>query len=122
VKLLNHQNGEVSFGVSQKSDRCYPRNIKTEYSCLRVILLKQNSATKKLEWVMGKTGNWARDTYLECDQLEKGTYFIYVQIDWYKLETPDPESQYLCFNSYGSGPVTFCDNECSTWSKKEVLS
>ena len=67
----------MTFGVSQKSDRCYPTNITTDYSCLRVILVKQN-ADKKLEWVMGTTGNWERDTYLECDKLVKGTYFIFV--------------------------------------------
>jgi len=60
---------------------------------------------------MGNKGNWARDTYLEFCELKKGTSYIFVQVDWSKFEIPDPESQYLSFNSYGSGPVTFYENE-----------
>jgi hypothetical protein len=81
----------------------------------------------KLEWVAGATGNQERDTYIECESLEKGTYFIYAQMDWYQFATPDPESQFVAVNSYGSAPVKFGADKASRiaddklWTKCEVL-
>lgn len=118
-------NGLQTFAVSQKSERCYPKATTVEYSCSRVILVKD--VGNKLEWVQGTTGNQERDTYLECGVLEKGTYFIFVQMDWYKFETPDPDSQFLAFNSYGAAPVKFGADKASRiaddklWTKAEVL-
>lgn len=117
--------GLQTFAVSQKSERCYPAATTVEYSSCRVILVKD--VGNKLEWVQGTTGNQERDTYLECGVLDKGTYFIFVQVDWYKLETPDPDSQFLAVNSYGAAPVNFGPDKASRiaddklWTKAEAL-
>jgi hypothetical protein len=90
-------------------------------------LLFENPDSHLFEWVVGKRGLYDRDTYLESENnsfidLKKGTYYIYVQVEWFKHETFDPESQYLSFNSYGSSKVSFCENECNKFTKKEILS
>lgn len=80
----------------------------------------------KLEWVAGTTGQ-ERDTYIECESLEKGTYFVFAQMDWYAFATPDPDSQFIAVNSYGAAPVKFGADKASRiaddklWTKVEVL-
>jgi len=81
----------------------------------------------KLEYIACATGNQERDTYIECESLEKGTYFIYAQMDWYQFATADPDSQFVAMNSYGSAPVKFGADKASRiaddklWTKCEVL-
>ena len=84
----------------------------------------------KLEWVIGdKNGDGSidRDTYLQRENnsyldLKAGIYWVYIQTEWHEFETPDPASQYLSINSYGSSKVTFMENESENWPKKEVLT
>lgn len=48
-------------------------------------------------------------------------------MDWYALATPDPDSQFLAFNSYGAAPVKFGLDKASRveddklWTKANVL-
>ena len=48
-------------------------------------------------------------------------------MDWYKFQTPDPDSQFLAVNSYGAAPVKFGADMASRiaddklWTKSEVL-
>lgn len=48
-----------------------------------------------------------RDTYLECDNLEEGEYFLYIEIDW---QTESAAANHnFCITSYGVSKLTFLD-------------
>ena len=73
--------GEQTFAISQKDERCYPRDTKHEYSNCRMILVKPTNGkdlSQGLEFIKGTKGLQERDTYLECGELNKGIYFLFV--------------------------------------------
>ena len=60
----------------------------------------------KFNYVKGIKGFKERDSYLECEGLPKGKYFIYVEMEW-----ADQQFEF-CVNAYGPGH-SIIDFECS---------
>ena len=120
---------EQTFAVSQKDERCYARNTNHEYSNCRVILVKSKNnkdLSSGLEFIRGTKGLQERDTYLECGELNKGVYFLYVQMDWFEAATPDLDSC-INVNCYGKGVTLFRGDfakriaDDKLYSKQKVL-
>jgi len=48
-------------------------------------------------------------------------------MDWFKMQSPDPDSQFISINAYGTGNVSFQHDLASRtdgdklWSKTDVL-
>ena len=59
----------------------FPKNAGYEYSNTRMCLAKVDEEGC-LSFVCGTTGLKSRDTYLECEQLDAGDYFLFTEVDW----------------------------------------
>jgi len=70
-------------------------------------------------FIKGTKGYQDRDTYIEVDDLEKGTYYLFVEMEWNDA-TPSAER---CFNvtDYGPGKTSFFADEAGAYSLEKVL-
>ena len=69
---------------------------------MRIIVLKIINGIDLdggVEWVNGTFLHFEKDSYLECDNLKKGTYKVYVEWDWQSY-VPN-EKKVFCISSYG---------------------
>lgn len=77
--------GMHTFSISQICERMFPRYSGYEYSHVRMFLIQvdtKDDGLKVLKYVNGVSDIKERDTYLECDDLKEGEYFLFVEIDW----------------------------------------
>jgi calpain-15 len=122
VKMQVGQAGHHTVSVSQKDERCFPRNSGYEYNNCRFILMQLKDAhgiSSGVTFMKGTKGYQDRDTYIEMDDLEKGTYYLFVEMEWNDT-TPSAER---CFNvtDYGPGKTSFLADEAGAYSIDKVL-
>jgi len=76
-----------------------------EYSSARITLVKLAAETfsKGALFIGGNSSVAQRDTYLECQDLEEGQYFLLAEIDW----VDDSVEQECNITSYGPTKINF---------------
>ena len=75
----------ISISFNDRSFADKSRNIK--YSSCRFIVAKavnDYDTTDGVQYKQGMYEHWERDYYIECDHLEQGKYFVFVEIDWHE--------------------------------------
>ena len=70
----------------------------------------------ELTYVKGVSG-WERDNHAEFENLPKGEYFIFVEMDWAE-KTEDTE---FCITCYGYSKTFFLRDEKSLFDKVALL-
>ena len=77
--------GDYTFCASQKNKTDIKKNANYKYSSVRIIVVRVLNGTDiegGVEWVNGTFEHFEKDSYLECDNLKKGTYMVFVEWDW----------------------------------------
>lgn len=85
IKMKVSRAGQHTFGVSQYGERLLPRGAQYKYANCIAYLVKAKRGTDSLDgchFIGKKVTRQDRDTYIECGDLEKGTYFLYVDMEW----------------------------------------
>lgn len=121
MRLVISNNGEHTVSTSQTDERCFNRNSKYEYSYCRMILAKIIKDSDKVEeldlkYVKAASG-WDRETHIVMESLEKGDYFVFVELDWNE-STEDTE---FCSTCYGASKSFFLRDEKSLYNKNDIL-
>ena len=98
MKVIVTTPGEYTFSISQKSDRMFDEDSGYEYSNCRLLVL--NSSNNPIK---GKSDIKSRDCFVQCQNLEAGTYHIFCEIDW----LPVTEEKTFAVTSYGKDTVDF---------------
>lgn len=85
--------GTHTFSISQLGERMVPRGANYYYSDARMFLIKgerEFDPTKEMsiEYIGGVKDFYKRDIYLELNDLQRGYYYIYCEMDW------SPESNF----------------------------
>ena len=115
VQLEITERGMHTFAVSQYGERLLNRNSPYTYANVTAFIVKKDaneSSTKNCTLVGHSYSRQDRDTYIEIKDMEPGTYFMYVDVDWQPLthqELPKNKLQYS-LNCYGVGDVKFGKN------------
>lgn len=86
MRLIVSNSGEHTVSVSQTDERCFSRNSDYDYSYCRMILAKIAKDSDSLEslelsYVKSAAGQ-NRETHIQVDSLDKGEYYLYVEMDW----------------------------------------
>lgn len=80
----------------------FPENSGYKYSNTRLFLAKKGDM---MDYIKGNSGLQERDCYLECDDLESGTYQLFCEVDWL---SSSPESDFVV-SCYGVDSCNFSD-------------
>lgn len=83
VEFEATEQGMYTFAISQYGERLLNRNSPYTYANVTAFLIKRDSNGTTL--VGHKYTRQERDTYIEVKDLEAGTYFMYVDVDWQPL-------------------------------------
>jgi len=70
----------------------------------------------ELKYIIGAQG-WERESHAMIENLEKGDYFVYVEMDW-NTNTEDHE---VCVTCYGASRTFFMRDEKSLFDKNDLL-
>jgi hypothetical protein len=100
----------------------FPRNKVYKYSSCRMILLKLNNGKDLaggVTYIAGAKGFEDRDTHFEHKNLELGTYYFYVEMDW--QDTTIEEDRRYNVSSYGCSDVLFEADLQGDYAKEEIL-
>jgi len=99
--------GNYTFAISQIDERTLPEDSGYKYTTAKLNLFKINdpSNLKDVSHVKGVFKAGQRDTYLECLDLEPGSYYLVSEVNFISHEF---ERSY-CVNSYGPSDVVFKD-------------
>jgi len=121
MRLKISGDGEQTISVSQVDERCFNRHSEYDYSNCRMIIYKIEEDAEalqdiKLSYVQGVSG-WDRETHAMFENLEKGDYYVYVEIDW-NANTEDTE---FCVTCYGATRTFFLRDEKSLFDKNALL-
>jgi hypothetical protein len=125
MRLIIDEDGEHTVSVAQKDQRCFNRGIEYDYAYCRVILIQidveksdvdEDGDNLEVEYIKGDAG-WNRDTHLECENLKKGEYYVYVELDW----TEGSIENSFAVTCYGSSNSTFLRDEKMLYTKEMVL-
>ena len=121
MRLVVSAPGEHTISVSQVDERCFNRHSEYDYSNCRIIVCKIEKDAEKLEdleikYVKGCSG-WDRETHIQFDNLEKGEYFIFIEIDWNE-NTEDTE---FCSTCYGASKTFYLRDEKTLFNKHDLL-
>ena len=101
------------------------RGVEYDYSNCRIMLLKidtdktdidNDGDNLEIDYVAG-TQSWDRDTHIEVDDLEKGEYYVYVELDWNENTT---ETNFVA-TCYGCSKSVYTRNEKALYPKELVL-
>ena len=108
VKMTINETGKHTIALSQKDERCYPRNCGYGYQFHRIIVAKALNGSNLnggIEFLKSKKSGarvlFERDNYLEFDDLEKGSYYILLDVDINPETFKEDPPMYL--NNYGPG-------------------
>lgn len=71
-------------------------------------------------FIKGTKGYQDRDTYIEVEDLEKGTYYLFVEMEWNDV-TPSAEKSFNV-TDYGPGKTSFLADESANYTLKKVLT
>jgi len=121
MRVMVSGSGEHTLSVSQTDERCFSRHSEYDYSNCRVILAKiiedsDDVNTLKLQYLKA-TSNQDRETHINIENLDKGEYFVYVEMDWNK-NTEDTE---FCSTCYGASRTFYLRDEKSLFAKEHIL-
>lgn len=121
MRLIVSGEGEHTISVSQTDERCFNRHSNYDYSNCRMIVLKIEKDSDviddlQLKYMKGVSG-WDRETHCQFDKLEKGEYFVYIEMDW----NPDTEDTDFCATCYGSSRTFYLRDEKSLYDKNDLL-
>jgi hypothetical protein len=100
----------------------FPRNKEYKYSSCRMILLKLNNGTDMsggVTYISGNKGYEDRDAYVEIKNLEMGTYYYFVEMDWQK--TTSEEDRRFNVTCYGCSDVLIEKDLQADFAKEEIL-
>lgn len=101
------------------------RGSEYEYSNCRVVLMKidldktdidEDGDNLEVEYIAGMQ-SWDRETHIENENLTKGEYYVFVQMDW-NANTDETNFVVTC---YGSSNSTFLRDEKALYTKEQVL-
>ena len=121
MRLMVSGSGEHIISVSQTDERCFSRHSNYDYSNCRIIVLKVEKDGNSLEeleikYIQGVSG-WDRETHVMVENLDKGEYLIYVEMDW----NQNTEDQEFCVTCYGASRTFFMRDEKTLFDKNELL-
>jgi hypothetical protein len=121
MRIMVSAAGEHTISVSQIDERCHNRHDEYDYSNCRVILAKiekdsDNHKDLELKYIKA-TANQDRETHINIENIEKGEYFVYIEMDWNE-NTEDTE---FCSTCYGSSRTFYLRDEKSLYDKNEIL-
>lgn len=122
IKLRVPKKGEHTFSVSQTGERMFARSKEYKYSSCRMILLKLNNGkdlSGGVTYIRGDKGYEDRDAYIELKELDLGTYYLFVEMDWQK--TTAEEDRVYSVTSYGESDVLFEKDMQSEQPKEQFL-
>ena len=108
IKFQICDGGPQTISISQKDERCMNRRSLYEYSNCRIIVMKllNNQDMKNgVTFLKGTKGYQERDTYIEFDNLNRGTYYAYVEMEWHDSVTY--EQRQFNITNYGQGKTIF---------------
>lgn len=100
----------------------FPRNKVYKYSSCRMILLKLNNSKDLrggVTYIQGNKIYEDRDGHVEVKNLDIGTYYYYVEMDW--QETTIEEDRNYNITCYGCSDVLFEGDKSSEQTKEEIL-
>jgi hypothetical protein len=92
MRLIIAEDGQHTVSVAQKDARCFKRGVEYEYSNCRMIIMKidvektdvdEDGDNLEVEYIAG-TQSWDRETHIEIDNMKKGEYYVFVEMDWNK--------------------------------------
>ena len=98
--------GQYTFSVSQKGARMFRADAGYKYSAARLYLAKDNG-DGTVTYIKGNKDYGTRDTYLECELLEAGQYFLATEVDW----NEETEEQNYVATCYGASGIEFVESE-----------
>lgn len=75
-----------------------------------------NIGDLQVKYIQGGSG-WERESHLMFDNLSKGEYFVFVEIDWNE-STEDTD---FCVTCYGASRTFYLRDEKSLYEKGELL-
>jgi len=125
MRLILEDDGEACISVAQKDARCFLRGTDYEYSYCRVIVMKidtektdvdEDGDNLEVDYMAGGAGD-DRETHLEFPNLQKGEYYVYVELDWHANTTETS----FCVTCYGAAESTFTRDEKALYTKEMVL-
>lgn len=121
MRLMVSQDGEYTISVSQKDERCFDRHSEYDYSNCRIIVLRIEEDSDsldglKVKYMQGVSG-WDRESHVQFENLPKGEYFVYCEVDWDE-NTEDTE---FCVSCYGAGRSFYLRDEKSLFDKTQLL-
>lgn len=122
IKLRVPKGGEHTLSVSQTGERMFSRAKEYKYSSCRMILLKLNNGkdlSGGVTYINGNKGYEDRDAYVELKELDLGTYYFFVEMDWQKSTAE--EDRVYCVTSYGASDVFFEKDMQSEHPKEDIL-
>jgi len=79
-----------------------------------MIIAKRNGDST-LTYIRGYQGYSERDSYIEFENLEKGDYCMFIEVDW----EPETKERVFCATSYGASKVEFGD--CHSEAPREQI-
>ena len=121
LRLVVSGSGEHIISVSQTDERCFSRHSNYDYSNCRIIVLKVEKDANTLEelevkYIKGVQG-WDRESHAEIQNLEKGEYLVFVEMDW----NENTEDHEFCVTCYGSSRTFFLRDEKTLFDKQDLL-
>ena len=121
LRLYLTDAGEHTISVSQKDERCFGRHSDYEYSNCRLIVFKIEKDSDTLDnleikYLQG-TASFDRETHIIFETLDKGEYYVYVEMDWNET-TEDTDFVVTC---YGASKSFYLRDEKSLFTKADFL-
>lgn len=104
--------GMHTFSVSQTCSRLFPKGDAYEYStsCMTLLKAQGENFEDGLTFIKTVGHGYGRDAYLECENLEAGSYYFAVRMSWKKKN----KGHNFVATCYGPGEVKFVAEEGST--------
>lgn len=104
--LFNNTHGYIS--INQKDKRHFNKeanSINYDYSFGKLIICR--GTRNEVKKYVSSKGQTSRNIDVECEQLNKGSYLAYIEIDWPEDLTIEPE---FVLSAYSSTQINFSKN------------
>jgi hypothetical protein len=126
-RVVTKREGFHTFAVSQYGNRLLPRKADYKYANVVAYLVKENprcpNSFKDCTLVEASITRQDRDTYLEVEDLPRGAYWLYVEIEWQPSTHKNLKSNLsYSVNCYGVGDVDFGEDLAASHDQVDVLS
>lgn len=121
MRLMLTGEGEHTISISQVDERCFNRHSDYDYSNCRIIVAKIEEDADTIEKIQLKfmkgVAGWDREAHCQFDNLPKGEYYVYAELDWQE-QVEDTE---FCFTCYGASRSFYLRDEKSLFEKGDFL-